>query len=1146
MRSRGIGAGIAPENPGSPQTFLHCRLNLTSRASMKPFPSPLWGRPALFCFALQLGVAAVAATGSPTPAPVIVAGPATARLRVEALDDHVVRVWFKPAGDFTRAPSLATADAPATRAPLVIAEDATAVSISTAALTVRVDRVTLDFQVVARSDGASLLTNAHVTAPAAGGAWTLTRQIAADEHLLGLGQDNENTGRLDRRGTVRRLWAGQQINSGKVTAQYPIPFLLSTGPRGHAYGVFHDNAHELRFDLAKTVADEVRCDARGGEIDLYVIDGPRPAEVVERYTRLTGRPALPPLWALGYWQSKCTFSDWPEIDETYQQLTQRGFPVDVLVIDADWPEITNDYVWAKRWFGSGYTPADKIAEYARRGVKIVMSQSGPMIRQDSPTFASGWEAGVFATDGHGQPVECGYYGGKLLDFTHPRLNDWLWPQARPLNEAGVAGWWLDLTEPEGEPPQTVYYGGESANVHNVFSLLCTRSYEGVQLAVHPDQRPFILTRCGPSGLQRYHAAVWTGDVASDFATYRSHPPEMLNSGLSGFTWWTCDTGGFLEGYYQNDQFGAHARLYERWMQFSVFSPITRAHKAGGAPQPYAFGAATEQSARHYLQLRYRLLPYIYSYAWEASRTGLPLVRPLALEFPDDPGSVAAPGDEYLFGRELLVAPVLYDGVTNRTVYFPPGKWYDWDEGCEYDGGRAWVVAAPPNRIPVAVRAGAIIPLAPFMHHTAERPWDPLTLEVYPSGRSSFTLYRDDGATFAYRRGDCTTTALTCDARDSAVRFTIEESNKLYTPRLYVVHFHLGQTPTAVTVGGADTAPGQWSWDAAHRVLSVALDNDDATAHAIAVTLDGVDLPPRPAPPLTADKVDPNGEATAAARPLPHFCPAPALPVRVKAVNYDNGGEGIAFHCARPAPAPAAYRADDIGCVTCGDAGGGFALAGLRADEWTRYTVDAGNGGYFDLTARISGGGRFRLVVDGQTIANFNAAAGPAGWHDVKVPNVYLNPGESGLVLYVEHTGFALNYLDFQPAAIAPRAYDAALARHTGTAELRHLGGGFGGHGTLISLGRTGSSATFGLLGPAGGPTTVRIYYRNGQGKPVALSWALDAAPAQDIRLPATNGDGWQAFDLPVALPSGAHRLVLSGREEGWDSIQLDHLEVAPR
>ncbi len=321
-----------------------------------------------------------------------------------------------------------------------------------------------------------------------------------------------------------------------------------------------------------------------------------------------------------------------------------------------------------------------------------------------------------------------------------------WTPVRGLGELGTF-------QTARDPPQTHYFGGLPANVHNEYSQRVTRSFEGAQLAETPDRRPMILTRTGSAGSQSHHAAVWTGDIYSDYATLRAHPPEMLNSGLSGLTWWTCDTGGFMEGYYRNDQMGAHARLYERWMQFSVFSPITRAHKAGGRPEPYQFGPAVEQSCLHYLKLRYRLLPYIYSYAWEASRTGVPLVRPLAFEFQDDAQSLATPGDQYLFGRELLVAPALHEGQTNRSVYFPPGRWFDWDTGVEYPGGRAWVVAAPQNRIPVAVRAGAIIPMAPDMRSTSEKPWDPLTLEVFPSGKSAFTLYRDDGNSFGYQRGE---------------------------------------------------------------------------------------------------------------------------------------------------------------------------------------------------------------------------------------------------------------------------------------------------------------------------------------------------------------------------------------------------------
>lgn len=1105
--------------------------------------------------AALLLLSSAVAGAAPSAAPVVIAGPHAARLRVEAVDPHVVRLWYKAGGEFVRPVSDALQGMTPATAPLTLTDDGGRAVVSTGALTVRIDRTTLAFDVTAGPRGVPLLAGAGIAAsnaPANASAWSLHAGLAPEEHLFGLGQDNRNHGRLDRRGVIRDLWAGQQINSGDVTAQYPVPLLLSSGRDGHAYGVFLDNVHHQRFDLGHTQADRWQVDADGGEIDLYVIDGPRLADVIERYTGLTGRPSLPPLWALGYWQSKCQYNDWDDLDGAFRELTARGFPVDVMVIDAGWPEFISNYTWAKRWgadaTGHGLTPAQKIAGYAAQGVRIVVSQSGPMVQTQSPTFADGWARGVFATDGQGHPVECGYYGGKLLDFTHPEINDWLWPQTRRVNEAGVAGWWLDLTEPEGEPPQTHYHAGRPPEIHNAFANLCAESFEGVQLAVHPERRPFILSRSGAAGLQRHHAAVWTGDIYSDYATLRAHPPEMLNSGLSGFAWWTCDTGGFLTGYYKDDQTGAHARLYERWMQFSVFSPIVRTHKAGGSPEPYQFGPAVEQSARHYLQLRYRLLPYLYSYAWEASRKGLPLVRPLALEYPDDPRAVATPGDQYLFGRELLVAPVLREGRSTRTVYFPAGTWIDWDNGYDYAGGREWVVAAPQNRIPVAVRAGAIIPLAPDMKNTAEKPWDPLTLEIFPAGRSEFTLYRDDGVTFDYRRGAFTLTRFASEESGARIRFTVAESDKRFTPQTYRARFHLRRTPRAVTLDGTPCGRDAWSWDAAARVLEIGFADGDSTRHVLELSLADRELPARLAPELTEDPVDPQGEATGAAgRPLPHFFPPPALPATIRASNYDKGGEGVAFHSTRPAPEKKLYREDDIGLVATGDTGGGCVPAGLRAGEWLRYTIDCGNGGWFDVTVRAAsaaGGGRLRLIALDRTLASLEvpATGGADTFRDFTFPAVYLNPGELSLMAYVDAPGVAFNTIALRASATTPAIYPAALALRRGVTE--HVGVGEPAHplGYVRNLGRTGGSLTFGIVAAAPGPQTLRLRYQSTYQKPVALSLAVGDGPAQPLAMASTDGV-WTDVDLPVTLQAGANRVVLAGQEPEWNSVAVESLTL---
>ena len=1042
--------------------------------------------------------------------------------RVEALNERVVRVWFNPAADSKRTPSLAMQDAPPARVPLVDSLKVVADSSG--------------FSVAGR-DGMPLIENARLTlSTSVPGAWTLTYPLGQGEVLLGLGQDNKNNGRLNRRGTIRELWAGQKIESGNVTAQNPIPFLISTGRNGRAYGLFIDNVHRMTFDLGKTDPDQLKIDADGGDIDMYLIDGPKPADVVERYTALTGRPSLPPLWALGYWQSKCTYYDWGMLDEAYRQLDARGFPVDVMVIDADWPEVLTDYKWAARWIGKDFTPADKINDYAAKGVRIVMSQSGPMVKTESPTFASGWAQGVFANDGKGNPVEAGWYGGKLLDFTSPKMNAWLWPQTRKLDEAGISGWWLDLTEPEGETPQTHYFGGTPAEIHNQYSFLNTLSFEGVQLAVHPDQRPFILTRAGSAGLQRHHAAVWTGDIYSDYATLRAHPPEMLNSGLSGFAYWTSDTGGFLVGDYKNDRFGAQARLYERWMQFSAFGPITRAHKAGGVPEPYGLGTATEQGARHYLRLRYQLMPYIYSYAWEASNTGLPLVRALLLEYPDDPGSVSAPGDEYLFGRELLVAPVLNEGLTNRNIYFPPGKWFDWDYGYEYEGGRTWVVSAPQNRIPVAVRAGAIIPMAPDMKNTSEKPWDPLTVEIYPSGKSSFTLYRDDGISFAYLNALFTVTKFSVDEKNFAVRMTLEESNRRFVPQDYVLRFHLRREPLTVTIDSARS--DKWAWDRAARVLTARFASGAALKHSVAIELSGEALAPLLPPALKADPIDLKAEASGAlGRPVPHFFPPPTLPARVKAVNYDKGGEGVAYHAARPLPGRAPYRDDDFGVSTTDDAGGGFVIPNLRAGEWLRYTIDCADGGYYDLTVRAAShtGARLRFEAQGQAIAFADVpAGGEDSYQDLVVRNVYLNPGELTLLVAAETDGASFNSFEFKPSEKAPSVYPAPLAARKGPVEARG--------GSVANLGIVGSSLAFGVGGGTGGRRILRLRYGSGAKKDVALSLSVGKQTPRTISLPPTGADR-KAVDLEVALAPGSNRISLDGLEKAWDTVQLESLEV---
>lgn len=1057
-------------------------------------------------------------------------------LQIEAIDNDTIRLWYRDSKLAIRTTSEATRHAPTDRIALEPHSEGGNTQLHTDTVIVT---VTPDLEVELK-DAASHQVIAgpfKVTQFTPGGKWSLTQTVDKHEHLHGLGEDNANLGKFDRRGTVRELWAGQQIRSGNVTAEFPIPFMISSSPERPSYGLFVDNVHRLRYDLAKSDPNTVTIEADGGEADLYVMNGPSSKQVVEKYTALTGRPSLPPLWALGFWQSRCVFFNWNDFDTAYNELTKRGFPVDVMVIDYDWAQFMNNYVWDKRWFVDGKTPAERVEEYRKKGVKIILSNSGPMVKKESPTFASGWPMGVFANDGNGNPVQCGHFGGQLIDITSPKIKDWLYPQLQPRNQEGIAGWWLDLTEPEGEPPQTVYHGGHSADIHNQYAFLITRTFEQSQLKDNPDRRPCILTRAGGAGIQRLHSSLWTGDVYSDYATLRAHPGEMLNSGLSGIAYWTCDTGGFMTGFYKEDRYGAHARLYERWMQFSAFSPLTRAHKAGPSI-PYDFGIATEQGTKHYLNLRYQLLPYIYSYAYQASQNGLSIVRPMAMEFPSDTVAADLPGDQYMFGEFLLVAPVLNEGLTNREVYFPAGRWFDWDTNVAYEGGKRYVVAAPQNRIPVAVRAGAIIPMAPEMSNTVTGSWDPISVEVWPSGRSSFQMYKDDGESFGYTKGEHTITDFVSEASSGKVKFEIKESNRKFAPAHYVVRFHLEQVPNGVQIDGS---PVELAWDAKTRILTVQVDAAAKTHHMIEVSIsDTITLAPQ-APILTLDKIDVTGEAVGGGKPVPHFFPAPMLPNIVKAANYDKGGEGIAFHHATGVTV-GKYRPDDIGARETDDTGGGYALHGLGKDDWVRYSVDAANGGYFDLVARVQGEGSFHVISGARDVTGLVHTPASKGWEDVVIPNVYLRPGEESLVFYVDQAGFTLRHLEFRSAANPPQRVPAILGGAVGQPSIDHKPTGDVLRGIVEQKG----SVSYGLLSPTTGKVKVRLHYSLGAKATWPVTVEAGKAHAVKVLIPPTGGgDAWKDLDIEVSFVKGYNRFVLSWANETFDSAAIEWLEVIP-
>ena len=652
--------------------------------------------------------------------------------------------------------------------------------------------------------------------------------FSGEQHFYGLGQGG---GPLDRLGVTRQLW-NSHLGHGPGT-DTGIPLLVSS--RGWA--LFFDNPSDATLAVGRSDNGvRIAYAAEAGALTWYFLIGESLRGVMREIADLLGRASLPPRWALGFLQSTRHFEDTAELRELPRTIRDKRIPCDALIYLSSYGEALG---WNRGVGHLEFQPAlwkDPAALLggARAQHFEAITHEYPVLHEESPLFSEAQARGYLIDAGYERGAGAGAnyrQGQRYLDFSDPTVGAWWWKAHRELIALGVGGWWLDGGE--GPPAAATLRAGNGRLLHNIYDRLRHEAFAAGEAADRPQQRVFLLCRSGAAGMQRFGSTTWTGDVNNDFATLEAQIPLGLNTGMSGVPYWGSDIGGFFHSVPETGE------LYARWFQLGAFSPIFRSHGwVWREHVPWAHGPRVEAICREYAELRYRLLPYTYTLAWQAYGDGLPLMRPLVLNYPDDP-RVWTLGHQYLWGDDLLVAPVTREGATTWPVYLPAGTWYDFWTGAHHDGPGGITVAAPLERLPLFVRGGAILPMGPVMQHTGERPLDELTLRVHPEGTSRFELYEDDGRTQRYREGRYALTEFECSVAPGEVTLRIGaptgDTSVLPARRRYGLEIW-GAAPRAVAMDGPGELPRRDSPDDAAAGWWV-----DARGFT------GVRLPDQPAP-----------------------------------------------------------------------------------------------------------------------------------------------------------------------------------------------------------------------------------------------------------------------------------------------------------
>jgi alpha-glucosidase len=615
--------------------------------------------------------------------------------------------------------------------------------------------------------------------------WSSLQKISPENDLhFGFG---ERTGKLAKNGKIMIFWNTDPTSYGKNDdpLYQSEPIQISVRKDGSVYGIFYDNHHYSIIKPKKNKNSTIDYVTATDPICYYFFTGPTLKDVCKQISTINGTLPLPPKWILGHHQ--CRWSYYPEdkVRDIARNFRERNIPCDSIHLDIDYMDGYRCFTWDSERFPD---PKKMISDLRDDGFKtIVITDPGLKVDQDYKVFADCIKNDYQCKLPNQKSYVTRVWPGKSIfpDFTNPEVREWWGTQFKTLFDVGIEGFWIDMNEPSTFTFKRTAVddiehnmdgrGGNHRDAHNIFGqsmMMATR--EGVD-KLRGIKRTFLFTRSCYAGIQRYSAS-WTGDNFSNWVGLQQTIPMLLNMGLVGQPLVAVDIGGF--------SLHCNAELLTRWYQLGIFYPFVRNHSAKGTtPQePWAFGEETEKIIKKYIELRYQLIPYLYTLAWEATLTGIPLMRPLFMEFPADVETYNEKwqNTEFLIGDKLLVAPILTKSAKGkssvvRDIYLPKGKWFDYWTKEPLKGGNTIQREVEIDQLPLFVKAGSIMPFGPIVQSVEKAVDYPLFIEIFPNEEMSGNVYLDDGTTKAFEQGDYS--FLTFYGLDKGKSITIDVSKR---------------------------------------------------------------------------------------------------------------------------------------------------------------------------------------------------------------------------------------------------------------------------------------------------------------------------------------------------------------------------------